>query len=72
MELNIPAKNLIETLEQLRKRLNTSGVERTKGLMDAMGDDCTYYRKSLDIFLKRDYDELSDLIDKTKNILENL
>lgn len=58
-----PGQKLIEALERLRARLSTSGVERTAGLLEAMGDDCTYYRKSLDIFLTRDYDELEDLVD---------
>lgn len=57
-----PGERLIRTLEDLRLRLNISGVERTQGLRDAMGSDCTYYRKSLDFFLVRDVDDLQSLL----------
>lgn len=53
--------DLIDVLEDLRVRLNKSGVERTTGLKKEMGDDCQYYRKSKDIFLQRDYDDLKQL-----------
>jgi hypothetical protein len=60
--------DLIDVLDDLRKslsalsaRLNTSGVERTTGLKRNMGDDCAYYRKSKDLFLRRDYDQVMEL-----------
>jgi hypothetical protein len=60
--MNTPGEDLIDYLEDLRLNLNSlrerlekSGVERTKGLRDAMGNDCKFYRKSLGLFLERDY-----------------
>jgi hypothetical protein len=55
---------LLDLLNELRIRLNTSGVERTVGLRDNMGNDCSFYSKSLDLFLKRDYLELKDLVEQ--------
>ena len=60
--------DLIDDLEQLRKallsfsdRLQQSGVERTTGLKAELGNDCPFYRKSKDIFLNRDYDQVRAL-----------
>jgi hypothetical protein len=58
-----PGESLLLLLERLRTRLSTSGVERTTGLLLAKGNDCPYYRKSLDIFLDQDYDQLKQLVD---------
>ena len=58
-----PGERLIRILEDLRLRLNTSGVERTQGLRDAMGEDCRFYRKSLDLFLGRDLTDLRQLLE---------
>jgi hypothetical protein len=58
--LKDPLDNI--SLEALLFRLNNSGVERTYGLMTEMGDDCSFFRKSLNIFLDRDYEELSKII----------
>jgi len=49
-------------LQALKYRLENSGLERTYGLMKIAGDDCSYYRKSLDIFLKRDYNEVYKIL----------
>lgn len=75
-----PGEELIETLDDLRHKLNDlrerlqkSGVERTVGLRDAMGIDCTFYHKSMDLFLKKDYIEIRDMIqsvNKLFNIVE--
>lgn len=61
-------RDIIDDLEDLRKallsfsdRLEKSGVERTTGLKVNLGDDCPYYRKSKDIFLSKDYEEVRDL-----------
>ena len=66
--------NLITDLNTIRKllidlsdRLETSGVERTKGLCNALGPSCTYYKKSLQLFLENDYEQLRDLVTKIKN-----
>lgn len=58
----LPGELLLQKLEELRLRLKKSGVERTHGLRSAMGDDCPYYWKSLNVFLRRDYRELRDII----------
>ena len=54
---------LLETLEKLRLRLNRSGLERTLGMKDNVdaGEDCYLYKKSLDIFLTRDYVDILKL-----------
>lgn len=61
-ETPLPGEDLLVALDKLRQRLTKSGVERTVGLRDAMGDDCPYYWKSMNVFLRRDYKELRDLI----------
>ncbi len=62
-------RDLIDDLEDLRvalhllhERLEKSGVARTTGLKVNMGDDCHYYRKSKDLFLQRDYEQVRDLV----------
>lgn len=61
-------RDLIDDLEDLRKalltfsdRLEKSGVERTTGLKFNLGGECPYYKKSKDIFLNRDYENLKAL-----------
>jgi hypothetical protein len=50
-------------LDKLRKRLNTSGVERTVGLRDNLGKDCPNYKKSLELFMERgDYMDIRNII----------
>lgn len=70
--MNIPGRELIEKLEVLRLRIINSGVERTSALLRGMGDDCSYYRKSLDIFLRKDYDELKKLLSEVLERMEKL
>lgn len=60
--------DLIEDLDNFRvnlqkylDRLNKSGVQRTNGLKTNLGADCPYYKKSRDIFLNKDYEELKRL-----------
>jgi hypothetical protein len=80
--MTFPGQELLEILNKIRKldttdehisfvalvhRLNKSGVERTAGLLYAMGNDCSYYRKSLDIFLRRDYEDLKQIINNQIN-----
>jgi hypothetical protein len=67
-----PGEKLILCLDKLRARLNSSGTERTAGLRKAMGDDCTFYRKSLDIFLNRDYDDIEALLSEAKAEFDKL
>jgi len=57
------ANNLLESLEKLRNRLNNSGLQRTEGVRTAMdlGKDCYLYKKSLDIFLRDDFDPIKKL-----------
>lgn len=63
---------LLDMLELLRKRLNSSGVERTKGLRDNMGTNCEFYSKSLDLFLKRDYQDLKNLVSNLNKKFEEI
>jgi hypothetical protein len=67
-----PGESLIRALERLRARLNSSGTERTAGLLEAMGNDCSFYRKSLDILLDRDYDELERLVEEVNKEFNRL
>jgi hypothetical protein len=67
-----PGQELIQILEQLRNTLNRSGVERTAGLLRELGDDCSYYRKSLDIFLRKDYDQIYNLLTQARDIMNKL
>jgi hypothetical protein len=64
-----PGAELIRELEKLRKllnqltgELNSSGVARTAHFLNYVGNNCSYYRKSLDLFLDKDYDKLRDRI----------
>lgn len=65
-----PGEELVDVFNQLRLRLNQSGVERTVGLREAFDDDCAYYRKSLDKFLKQDYVDLRNLTKKITDLLK--
>jgi len=72
-----PGQDLIIRLEELRNKLNRSGVERTAGLMRVLssepgGSDCSYYRKSLDIFLRKDYDQIHSLLVDIKKAMNEL
>lgn len=62
MDEPLPGEKLIEALFRLQERLNKSGIQRTYGLREAMGVECNYYWKSLNLFLKRDYSELMALV----------
>ena len=75
MTTQSPGEDLIDTLDDLRKNLNLlreelakSGVERTKGLRDTMGADCKFYRKSLDLFLRKDYLKLRATIKEAERL----
>ena len=70
--MNFPAQEAVEMLEKLRLRIINSGVERTFALLKGMGDDCQYYRKSLDILLQRDWEDLKKLICKTSEYMEKI
>lgn len=70
---------LLDSLEKLRTtlpalvtRLNESGVERTVGLRDNMGKDCVYYKKSLRLFLTRDYKDLRDLVSSVEDLFKRI
>jgi len=63
---------LLDMLELLRNRLNTSGLERTVGLRDNMGDNCEFYSKSLDLFLRKDYQDLKNLISNIHRKFEEI
>jgi hypothetical protein len=73
-------------LRSLKYRLESSGLERTVGLMrmvESSGTkDCSYFRKSLDIFLRRDYNDIykiikaiednNSLVTRARQIMEGL
>ena len=52
----------------LKYRLENSGIERTLGLLNNLGNDCSYYRKSLDIFLRRDYNDIYRIMFAIKEV----
>lgn len=71
--------DLISDLNELRRalldtqdRLKASGVERTQGLKDNLGDDCIYYKKSLDLFLQKDYQDLKNLVARCHQLFEQI
>lgn len=62
-------QQLILDLERLRKflnalhsDLNSSGVERTAHFLTFVGQDCAYFKKSMEFFLAEDYDTLKAII----------
>jgi hypothetical protein len=61
-ELIQDLNNLRKLLNDLHTTLNSSGVERTNGLKNALGSECQYYRKSLKLFFEQDYEKLRDLV----------
>jgi hypothetical protein len=68
--VNTPGERLIDVLEQLRVRLGKSGVERTAGLKDSLGDDCGYYKRSLKKFIDEDYQDVSNLVKRASDLIE--
>ena len=69
------ADELIDQLDTLRldlmsleSRLASSGVERTKGLRDAMGEECRFYRRSMQVFLEKDYEDLKQKIENAHKL----
>ena len=72
MENTQPGQELIQSLETLRTRLNSSGTERTSGLLRELGQDCGYFRKSLDIFLRKDFDELLALVERCNSLMNEI
>ena len=74
-EVMTTGEQLIKELDDLRRhlltlsdRLNNSGIERTQGLKDNMGLDCPYFKRSLNIFMKKDYEELRDMVQSINNL----
>lgn len=68
----LTGEQLVSVLEDLRTRLNNSGVERTVGLRRKLGPDCDYYSMSLARFLKKDYLELRNLIKSTIDLFDEV
>lgn len=73
----LPGEKLVLKLEQLRiafekliTRVDDSGAHRTAGLLEWKGRSCGYYWKSLDLFLKLDYQEIRDLILETASLIQ--
>jgi len=63
---------ILSSFSALHKRLKNSGVERTTGLRDSMGDDCAYYQKSLRLFFKNDLVDLKHLLGTLVEEIETL
>jgi hypothetical protein len=68
-ESQTSGEELLDQLDSLRKemnrlidKLNASGIERTNGLRQIMGRDCDYYKKSLNLFLQKDYISVRNLV----------
>ena len=70
--MDTPGEKLVIVLDQLRQRLNNSGVERTIGLASHMSKDCGYYKKSLGKFLKQDYQDIRGLIDRASSLIQTV
>jgi hypothetical protein len=64
-------EEFLNSLELLRKRLNTSGTERTDALGKNMGTNCNYYQKSLNSFLKKDLPEITELLCLCYNLIKD-
>ena len=62
---------ILSSLSSLQTRIQKSGFERTAGLRAHMGDDCPYYRKSLDLFSKQDLRDISGLVSSLNTLLES-
>ncbi len=60
----IQMESVLSSLSATQKRLKNSGFERTTGLRQSMGDDCSYYLKSLNLFFKNDLVDLKHLLIK--------
>lgn len=79
MEQEPLGEQLIDSLDQLRtelnrlsEKLNASGIERTRGLRETMGRDCTFYRKSLDLFLRKDFLPLRKLCSNAHELFNKI
>ena len=77
MQPTTSGEDLIDKLETLRNKLNAlrerlenSGVERTVGIRNALGNDCRFFRKSVSLFLERDYLELKTLIKDASDLFD--
>ena len=55
---------VLSSFSALQKRIKNSGFTRTAGLRDSMGDDCSYYQKSLKLFFRNDLVDLKHLLVK--------
>lgn len=63
-----PGEELVQELDLLRQRLNKSKVEATNGLRDALGNNCTFFRKSMDKFVQNDYEDIKDRINQIQTL----
>ena len=61
-ELILDLEKLRKLLNILTSELNSSGVERTAHFLTYVGENCAYFKKSLELFLDEDYDRLKSVI----------
>ena len=64
--------NVLSSFSTLEKRLKNSGLNRTSGLLQSMGADCSYYQKSLKLFFRNDLVDLKHLLVKLVEEIETL
>lgn len=74
-EVLTTGESLVKELDELRKallslsdRMNVSGIERTNGLRETQGVDCPYFKKSLDLFVKKDYIQIRDMVESVHKL----
>lgn len=67
----LPGEQLIDELQRLMDRLDKLApvFSRTIGLREARGRDCPFYRKSLELFLRLDYMEVSSMIKSVNTLI---
>ena len=69
-QLILDHERLREFLNALHKDLNSSGVERTAHFLTFVGQDCAYFKKSMEFFLAEDYDTLKTVIKDLNDLFD--
>jgi hypothetical protein len=69
-QLILDLEKLRKYLNSLHKELNNSGTERTAHFLTYVGQDCSYFKKSMEFFLAEDYDKLKNVIRDLADIFD--